>query len=223
MRVELPSQATNVRVSTERRADAKKSRRELKREMLIAAAKDLFFTEGYGGTSMDAVVERAGGSKATLYSHFRSKDELLLAIVKEVTESAVADVFNVKPNPDFREYLRKLGRVVLRWLSSPEIVAMERIASAEALRFPEVGKVFYEQGILPAYTGAARIFQSAMDKGVLREADPLVVLGHFVELCAGWRARLQVWNIARAPTSREIGAHVDSAVDVFMDGYAIDR
>ena len=101
--------------------------------------------------------------------------------------------------------------------------ALERIAAAEALRFPEVGKVFYEEGILPAYTGAAHIFQSAMDKGVLRKADPLVVLGHFVELCAGWRARLQMWNVAPAPTAREIGGHVDAAVDAFMDGYAITR
>lgn len=219
----MSSQAKSVRGSTETQAGAKKSRRDLKREAILIAGKELFFGEGYGGASIDAVVERVGGSKATFYSHFRSKDELLLAIVKQVTESAVADVFSVPANPDFREYLRKLGRVVLRWLTSPEIVALERIAAAEALRVPEVGKVFYEEGILPAYTGAAHIFQSAMDKGVLRQADPFVVLGHFVELCAGWRARLQIWNVAPAPTAREIGVHVDAAVEVFMDGYTSAR
>jgi AcrR family transcriptional regulator len=49
------------------------------RERIIAAASKLFYAEGIGRVSMDAVAERAGVTKRTLYYHFRSKDDLVAA------------------------------------------------------------------------------------------------------------------------------------------------
>ncbi|NUP32209.1 MAG: helix-turn-helix transcriptional regulator, partial [Streptomycetaceae bacterium] len=47
---------------------------------LLAAARDLFAAEGYGGTSLDAVCARAGVSKGALYHHFRNKEDLVLGV-----------------------------------------------------------------------------------------------------------------------------------------------
>ncbi len=49
------------------------------RERIIAAASKLFYSEGIGRVSMDAVAEKAGVTKRTLYYHFRSKDDLIAA------------------------------------------------------------------------------------------------------------------------------------------------
>ena len=49
------------------------------RERIIAAASKLFYGEGIGRVSMDAVAEKAGVTKRTLYYHFRSKDDLVAA------------------------------------------------------------------------------------------------------------------------------------------------
>ncbi|MBI3436476.1 MAG: TetR/AcrR family transcriptional regulator [Proteobacteria bacterium] len=49
------------------------------RELIIAAAVDLFYGEGVRGVSMDAIAARAGVTKRTLYYHFVSKDELVAA------------------------------------------------------------------------------------------------------------------------------------------------
>lgn len=51
----------------------------LTRERLIAAAIELFYDEGIRAVSVDAVAERAGVTKRTLYYHFKSKDELAAA------------------------------------------------------------------------------------------------------------------------------------------------
>src|ERR1700684_4273946 len=47
------------------------------RERIIAAASKLFYGEGIGRVSMDAVAQKAGVTKRTLYYHFRSKDDLV--------------------------------------------------------------------------------------------------------------------------------------------------
>lgn len=49
------------------------------RERIVAAASKLFYAEGIGRVSMDAVAEKAGVTKRTLYYHFRSKDDLIAA------------------------------------------------------------------------------------------------------------------------------------------------
>ena len=49
------------------------------RARIIQAASDLFYAEGIRAVSVDAVAERAGVTKKTLYYHFRSKDELVEA------------------------------------------------------------------------------------------------------------------------------------------------
>jgi AcrR family transcriptional regulator len=49
------------------------------RERIIAAASKLFYGEGIGRVSMDAVAQKAGVTKRTLYYHFRSKDDLVTA------------------------------------------------------------------------------------------------------------------------------------------------
>jgi AcrR family transcriptional regulator len=49
------------------------------RDRLLAAANDLFYEEGVHTVGIDRVIERAGVAKATLYSTFGSKDELIRA------------------------------------------------------------------------------------------------------------------------------------------------
>jgi AcrR family transcriptional regulator len=49
------------------------------RERIISAASKLFYTDGIRAVSVDAVAEKAGLTKRTLYYHFRSKDDLVAA------------------------------------------------------------------------------------------------------------------------------------------------
>jgi AcrR family transcriptional regulator len=49
------------------------------RERIISAANALFYNDGIRGVSVDAVAEKAGVTKRTLYYHFKSKDDLVAA------------------------------------------------------------------------------------------------------------------------------------------------
>ena len=54
--------------------------KEQKQDELLAAAVELFLTDGYDATSMSRIAEHAGVTANTLYWYFRDKDELLLAV-----------------------------------------------------------------------------------------------------------------------------------------------
>lgn len=52
------------------------------RKRIIEAADELFYGEGIQSVGVDAIAERAGVTKRTLYYHFRSKDELIAAYLE---------------------------------------------------------------------------------------------------------------------------------------------
>jgi AcrR family transcriptional regulator len=64
----------------DRRAD----RGQVTRQRLIEVATELFADRGYEATSIEAVLERAGVSRGSLYHHFSGKDRLFEAVVEAV-------------------------------------------------------------------------------------------------------------------------------------------
>jgi AcrR family transcriptional regulator len=60
------------------------------RERIITAATKLFYSEGLRATSVDAVAEKAGITKKTLYYHFRTKDELIAAYLASRDQPTLA-------------------------------------------------------------------------------------------------------------------------------------
>ncbi|MGH3433165.1 MAG: TetR/AcrR family transcriptional regulator [Thermocrispum sp.] len=62
------------------------------REQLVGTAKELFLRDGYGPTSLEKVADAAGFSKGAVYSNFRNKNELCLAVLDDIHAEQVARV-----------------------------------------------------------------------------------------------------------------------------------
>jgi TetR/AcrR family transcriptional repressor of mexJK operon len=198
------------------------SRKDRKRAEIVAIAEDLFFRRGYAGTSMSQLAAAVGGSKTTLYNHFQSKEELLLAVVQDVVETGPDD-YDLSTEPtEFRAWLTWFGLATMKRITSYKYIALQRLAAAEALRFPQIGKTFYES-VKPGFVMGSEFFAKAMEEGVLRHADPLVAVEQFLELCSGWMLRRAIWNVHSAPTEADIEKNVCDAVSAFMDGYALRK
>ena len=72
---------------TDRPGRAKGERvREITRGRLLATAADVFFSHGYGATSVDAVAAAAGYTTGAIYSNFGGKADLFLAVIERVAE-----------------------------------------------------------------------------------------------------------------------------------------
>jgi AcrR family transcriptional regulator len=107
-----------------------------RREAILASALDAFSGAGYHETSLDAVAERAGISKALIYEHFASKRELHRALleryVHELLMRVIRATAEAEPGEarlrggleaflDFVEERRDAWRFVFRNVSDPEI------------------------------------------------------------------------------------------------------
>ena len=61
-----------------------------RRAEIVDAAARLFFARGYGGTSIQDVADEVGILKGSLYHHIDAKDDLLVAVIDEVHDAAMA-------------------------------------------------------------------------------------------------------------------------------------
>jgi AcrR family transcriptional regulator len=67
---------TNILSSTPKKG------RDEKRAAIVKIAYEAFLTDGYAATSMSSIAAKVGGSKATLYNYFASKEELFAAVIE---------------------------------------------------------------------------------------------------------------------------------------------
>ena len=130
-------------------AEPRRTRRDAAelRDAILKAAAEVFFEQGYEGASIEAVIERVGGSKRAIYSHFGGKKELFAAIVTENASRALAALSPTEMsgrNPE--DTLLTFGRRYVEILMTPATLALYRSIVAEGVRFPELSQVFFESG-----------------------------------------------------------------------------
>ena len=118
-----------------------------KRQGVLDAATALFMAQGYGAVSMDAIARAAGVSKATLYAYFSSKDQLFATIISDACQQNIASA-TILPGleTDLRTALIDFAGRLLRFLLEDRALAIHRVVISESVRFPELGRAFYDNG-----------------------------------------------------------------------------
>src|SRR5690554_7118599 len=96
---------------------------------ILDAATELFLRDGYGATSIDSILEVAGGSKATLYNYFPTKDDLFRAVIDDVLSTAEKTA--LESNHDARQALTAFFSRRLTGLFSERHHALLRLIIAE--------------------------------------------------------------------------------------------
>lgn len=108
-------------------------------DRIIETATRMFLEKGYAGTTMEEVAIANGAAKRSLYSRFPSKAELFRAVTLTYASTALARLSPVTVDRQSSE--RQLEAVCIELLHlflAADVIAMERIVVAEAVRFPEI-------------------------------------------------------------------------------------
>lgn len=197
-----------------------KPERDEKREHILKVAYAAFLSDGYAATSMSSIAARVGGSKATLYNYFSSKDELFAAVIDEKCRDFQGIFLEVDvETADFRKLLTQLGERLLHMMLRDDSIATFRLITAESARFPELGRAFYRSGRQRGKQMLAEFFARAQKAGKLRLGNPQDMAVLFVESCKGELVLLKAWNVNPKPTEKEIKANIATAVTVFLAAY----
>ncbi|MFP4595032.1 TetR/AcrR family transcriptional regulator [uncultured Ralstonia sp.] len=222
-----------------------KVRTEARREAILAAAKDVFEEVGFEQATMSEITARVGGSKATLYRYFESKEALFIELVRrsaqeqrgELTElfqnctgspgmglppAATEALALLNPDEDVRATLLSFSQRVTKSFHTPQKMAVKRMVIAAAANNPELGRLFYENGPRKGMELMERYFARVMEAGKLRQADPKVVAAHFRGLLESELVEPGLLNLQLQLSDAQIDAIVERAVDAFVRAYGVD-
>ncbi len=193
-------------------------------QRIFEAASRLFLSRGFSETTMEAIAQEAGVSKATLYSHYGSRDELFSAVIWASTGDRFASgaLSGVTGAEDLHKKIERLAFAVLDLLLHPDTVAGNRMVSAEARRFPELGKLFYDNGPSRLIERLAALFETGMSAGLLRRADSRDVAKHFIGLVRGDLQLRAMLGDETATTDAERRHAVVAGVNAFLSAYAAE-
>jgi len=187
-----------------------------RRQALLDAAREVFLEKGYASATIDEVVARAGGSKATVYSLFENKEGLFAALVAEAAEELSELVKSYPLDGQIRDVLRDFGQHYLEILTRPERTALFRLVLGECGRVPEVGDIFYRTGPQVIFQRVAELLRAAAARGQIAIADPEGMAHFFIDAVRGHMHMQVMLNPTRRPTAKEMERHVDFVVENFL-------
>ena len=197
-------------------------RTDEKRCEIVQIAAELFEKLGYDRCSMAALSERLGGSKATLYGYFPSKEELLRAVLDfQVATDADRVMRDFPAGRDLRESLVLLGTAYLNKRMSPLPVTNIRMVANQPSG-STMGKDFYENIIHPAFERLAKKFAELMDEGKLKRTDPFLMTMHWKGLCDWDFFERRLLGAIDGPDPKEVKQAVNAAADAFLTLYGVD-
>jgi AcrR family transcriptional regulator len=164
----------------------------------------LFLEHGYEATSMNAIARAAGTTKATLYARFPSKE----AVFSYVFEWAMSQPDWPRPEPELpdtdnlEEALTAIADAALRRALDPAMLAMSKIAIAQAARFPDLGRRA-RQVYWPRQAQVADLLRRHAAAGAIVADEPEILAEHFLAMVTTAPSLFAAYGIIRDPATQD--------------------
>lgn len=191
---------------------------------LTSVAAELFLERGFDGVAVDDLIDRVGGSRSTIYSHFGGKEglfkEAMIRLCAEVAKPL--EQLNIAGEPS--DVLPRLGRQLLKSALSPRTLALHRLLVNEGRRFPDVAQAMWDVsygkavGILAAWIAQ----QQRPGQGLSSAVPAKSLAEQFISMVASNAKLRAASGLASAPLSDgEVDEIVSQAVSTFLHGASL--
>ena len=199
------------------KVDGRRERGRLRRRAMVDAARELFISQGYKATTLEAIIARSGGSREAIYRSFGGKHGLVGAIIADAGERLAfsigsSNALNLHP----RVALKRLALQLVAIWNSPEGRAINKAVVSEGLEAPELIDAWYLRGTKHSICALAGYLKSQVEAGRLVSLDTELVARQFVTLLIGEAAFPFISRSAKADTDL---AKTMRCVDLVLRAY----
>ena len=187
------------------------------RERILEAAFAAFMKSGYATTSTLEIATRARVSKRELYALVGNKQEMLIACISERAKrfDVPADLPVLRDRETLEQVLVSFGTKLVREISDPTVIAVFRLAIAEAVQAPEVARAVNSIGREASRAALRKIMAQAQASGLFA-GRPAELAQQFAGLL--WRDLMVslLLGVAERPNPREIAGRAREAAAAFL-------
>jgi AcrR family transcriptional regulator len=187
------------------------------RARILEAAFGAFVKNGYAAASMLAIATQARVSKRDLYALVGNKQAMLVACISQRAKrlQVPADLPMPGDRAGLAQVLISYGTQLIREISDPTVIAVFRLAIAEAIQAPEVATVLDAFGREASRAALRKIIVAAQTSGLLQGRNEELAEEFFALLFGDLMMNLLL-RVAQRPTAREMTARARAAVERFL-------
>jgi AcrR family transcriptional regulator len=151
-----------------------KRRAEDRPREICAAALEVFAEKGFAAAKLDAIAQRAGISKGTLYLYFEDKEALFRAVVRDTIAPNLAAIRQTIEGSDmpFADVIRLLLPRFAEITSRVPVGPVAKMVIGESRNFPELAKVYYDLVVSQAIGAISALIEKAQARGEVRPGEP---------------------------------------------------
>ncbi len=152
-----------------------KTKKSVKRELILAEAAKLFKDRGYSGTSMRDLAGQVGMEAASMYNHIKSKDELLDTICFRISNTYISQLAEIeRTGTSYGEKIKSLVRLHIRLMV--EDGAAVSVANHDWKYLPEPRLTEFKQARKNYEKGFAALIEAGIAAGEFRPVNASVAL-----------------------------------------------
>jgi TetR/AcrR family transcriptional repressor of mexJK operon len=190
---------------------------ERRHRSLLAAATRLFLEKGWEGASIDEISRKSGVAKRFIYARYPDKAALFVGAVERFRADLLDEFHALGPLPeDADEGLLTFGRRLLELALRPEALAIHRLFIAEAIRFPDLARLFLERNRHRGLDEVVKVLRTYADRGAIELGDASMRAEQFFIIIVGVPQRIALL-VGREPPAEE-ERRLRAAVRLFLDG-----
>ncbi len=189
-----------------------------RRLAILGAAFNVLMERGYAGANTLEIARRARVSKRELYAEFGNKAGILEALIAS-TAARMQVPLTVPEIADahaFATALAAYGVAALTELTSPHVIAINRLVAAEAGRSSDLGRILNQQGRESNRRALIALIGKAQAAGVLKPGDADVAAGQFFALLTGDLLLRLMLGVIKRPHAKEFRRRAEMAADAVL-------
>jgi TetR/AcrR family transcriptional repressor of mexJK operon len=192
-------------------------------EELLKIAAEVFAERGFDGASVNEMAKRANASKGTFYSRYPTKEALLMAVMGQKVQGLETELAAIMaPTLGIDEALTTFADRMLSVVLNDQMMANYRVVTLEARRFPELGKMYYENGAGKIAHFLAVYLQRKVQEGKLKISNPQISAELFIDSIIGMprlKAALGISTLSR----KEKAQRIEIAVQTFLAAHSTGK
>ena len=204
-----------------RSKESEKSEGAEVRARILDAAFSTFMKSGYAAASTLEIATRARVSKRELYALVGNKQKMLIACIGERATrlKLPADFPAAHDRESLARVLVSFGTQLIREITDPMVIAVFRLAIADAVRAPEVARTLDSVGREASRAALRQLMAQAQASGLL-DGHPADLAEQFGGLLWGNLMVGLLLGVSERPSSREIAARARDATAAFLKLHA---
>jgi AcrR family transcriptional regulator len=191
---------------------------------ILDAATDLFLEHGYQEASISKLLSRFGGSRETIYRHFRSKEELFAAVLDHQLQDYLEFMLALDiQSDDLKQGLREWSNALMGIVTSERYIRLRRLVISEVTNRPVLGQIYYEHTYMKGTTAITGFLRRQQQNGRLKSINCERMTSYLVGMMLYEIMHKRIMNIVPAPTKEQICMHTEEVLDDFISLFGINK